>query len=435
MKHFLLKANSKKLKWINQKKNDPYRSSNSDSEISSEDENSLNDDENLKFQLLNNRYLVLKYLGRGTFSRVWCVYDILESKYFALKVFFEKYKEDSAEEVDAYKNMKGRDKLVNLYDFFSFRNMNCLVIDLLGYTLIDFMNFCFDEEGEKKIENNIYISLVKKITKKILESLKDIHDCDFIHSDLKLENIMFEDNNFILSEFQNLELKKKYEELILENTPPDFSSFDKNKKKNLKRKIKIRCTRLLVEYIKSSNQQNLSNETNDRDVFFKTIIYESKPFNIKIVDYGNLININDIEEEEIMIRTYRPFENIINNYYDKKADIWAVGCLVFELLTNEYLFDIEKKLDNKKKDIEHLRKMTKFIGHIPKKLWQDSIYSRYIKKFKDIEQSSIQEILEEEFDYEPEYSKNCEIFIKKLLDYRLEERYCASQAICDEWLN
>ena len=37
-------------------------------------------------KLLNKKYIVLKYVGRGTFSKVWLVLDIIENKYLSLKI-------------------------------------------------------------------------------------------------------------------------------------------------------------------------------------------------------------------------------------------------------------------------------------------------------------------------------------------------------------
>ena len=41
-----------------------------------------------------------------------------------------------------------------------------------------------------------------------------------------------------------------------------------------------------------------------------------------------------------MIRSYRPPENIINDYYDTKSEIWVVGCILYELLNGCSLFDM-----------------------------------------------------------------------------------------------
>ena len=38
-----------------------------------------------------------------------------------------------------------------------------------------------------------------------------------------------------------------------------------------------------------------------------------------------------------MIRKSRP-ENIMNDRHDEKADVWSVGCIIYEIFTGDYLF-------------------------------------------------------------------------------------------------
>ena len=433
MKHFLIKANSKKLKWFNTKQHkntDTGSSSGSNSELSSEDETTLPENENMIYEYINNRYLCIKYLGRGAFARVWCVLDIIDDKYYAMKVFFKEYREDSFEEIKVYKKISSKSATLNLYDSFLYKNQMCLIIDLMGYTLLDFVNYCFDENNKIDTNKSVYIDIVRKITKYIMISLKDIHDEGFIHSDLKLENIMFDNHHYIIKKYYDMELKKTYDELITRNLPDNYSSLEKSKKKNIKRKIRTRCINLLVERIKSVKE--LENDENYRQLYFQSIL-DNNNFNVKIVDYGNIIHIDEKETEEIMTRPYRPPENILTNNYDKKADIWCVGCLLFELLTNDYIFDIDKDLDNSKRDIDHLRKMTMYIGKIPKKICEDSVYFKQIKKFKEIETMPIHIILIKDYEFSKEDAEEIECFIKKLLTYELEERYCVDLAISDKW--
>ena len=52
-------------------------------------------------------------------------------------------------------------------------------------------------------------------------------------------------------------------------------------------------------------------------------------FKFIIIDLGNVEYIDDRVQDEIMIRNYRPPENIISEYYDYKADMW---CLIISFL-------------------------------------------------------------------------------------------------------
>ena len=40
--------------------------------------------------------------------------------------------------------------------------------------------------------------------------------------------------------------------------------------------------------------------------------------------------------------------------YSIKSDIWAIGCLFYEIITGEYLFDIDNSNNKLDKDIDHI---------------------------------------------------------------------------------
>ena len=99
-----LKAQAKKEKYFNKNKNNEDSSDDSDGELTDENEEEVSID--YVNRIYNNKYLCIKYLGRGTFSRVWLVLDLLENKYFAMKTIFSKYIEDSKHEVEVNKKLQ-----------------------------------------------------------------------------------------------------------------------------------------------------------------------------------------------------------------------------------------------------------------------------------------------------------------------------------------
>ena len=86
-----LKAKAKKLKYL--QKEDYMSETDSEDNLSSDDEYEVSLD--FVYKVYNNRYIPLKYLGRGTFSRVWLTYDINDNKLVAMKAIFSKYKDDA----------------------------------------------------------------------------------------------------------------------------------------------------------------------------------------------------------------------------------------------------------------------------------------------------------------------------------------------------
>jgi serine/threonine-protein kinase SRPK3 len=60
---------------------------------------------------------------------------------------------------------------------------------------------------------------------------------------------------------------------------------------------------------------------------------------VKIADLGNACWTNHHFTSDVQTRQYRSPEVIIGASYDASCDIWSVACLMFELLTGDYLFD------------------------------------------------------------------------------------------------
>lgn len=75
--------------------------------------------------------------------------------------------------------------------------------------------------------------------------------------------------------------------------------------------------------------------------------------NVKICDIGSGMIVDEIDSFRVGTIPYIAPELILGIPYDTKIDVWSLGCLLFELLTNECLFDpdmyFESDLDEDEK--------------------------------------------------------------------------------------
>eukprot|EP00397_Hematodinium_sp_SG-2012_P003069 GEMP01003077.1.p1 GENE.GEMP01003077.1~~GEMP01003077.1.p1 ORF type:complete len:898 (+),score=241.93 GEMP01003077.1:416-3109(+) len=95
----------------------------------------------------------------------------------------------------------------------------------------------------------------------------------------------------------------------------------------------------------------------------------------KIADLGNACWINKHFSEEIQTRQYRSPEVIMGVWYDTSADLWSFACMIFELITGDYLFD-PKPAEEYPRDEDHLALCIELLGDMPKNMLESGRMSK-----------------------------------------------------------
>ena len=179
---------------------------------------------------------------------------------------------------------------------------------------------------------------------------------------------------------------------------------------------------------------------NERD---RTFIINKDDIKVYLIDLGNSEILGKNNNDEIMIRSYRPPENIMNSFYNEKADIWSLGCIIYELLTGEYLFDVDRELGYNDKNRQHLAQMEEMFGKIPKDLalkcdFRERLFDRngVILGFSNDNTNSIGLALklENKFDYSKKESIVLHNFLKLFFEYDTDTRSSAESILSNEWL-
>jgi dual-specificity kinase len=96
--------------------------------------------------IMTDRYDIIKLLGQGTFGKVVEAYDKRKKTKCAVKIIrsVQKYRDASRIELRVLSTLKlndagNRNKCIHLRDSFDFRNHICIVTDLLGQSVFDFL--------------------------------------------------------------------------------------------------------------------------------------------------------------------------------------------------------------------------------------------------------------------------------------------------------
>ncbi|KAF9438377.1 Dual specificity protein kinase clk3 [Entomortierella beljakovae] len=144
---------------------------------------------------LTSRYKIRRLLGQGTFGKVVECYDRETGKSCAIKIIraVQKYRDASKIEARVLNTLKMRDpgnayKCLHLNDCFDYRNHVCMVFELLGQSIYDWLkdnSFCPFPPNQ-----------IQHFARQLFSSVAFLHSLRLIHTDLKPENILLTNGNY-----------------------------------------------------------------------------------------------------------------------------------------------------------------------------------------------------------------------------------------------
>ena len=222
----------------------------------------------------------------------------------------------------------------------------------------------------------------------------------------------------------------------------------------LKEKDKIKCDEQYKKNIFLKNiflEQTLPSKT--RIAFLKKLNKENalngpkidNDIKIKLSDFNHVIKLNK-KNKNIFLKSkqkeeYLSPEILFGLNYDESIDIWALGCIIFELATGDSLFKVKRDA-NFSLNENHILKFIEILGYIPKKLImkmkQPKIYFDMLEKFnqfKTIKKTNIKNLLIEKYNFKINEAQALHDFLSKMFEYFPEKRPSAKNLLAHPWLN
>ena len=162
---------------------------------------------------------------------------------------------------------------------------------------------------------------------------------------------------------------------------------------------------------------------------------------VKICDIGNACWFNYHFSTIIQTRQYRSPEVLIGVNYNETSDIWSLACIVFELVTGDFLFQPEKGETFTKND-DHVAKFIQTLGKMPKNFAKRGEYYKKfftkegkMRRVKEIKHIGIKEILIKKYHFKEFEAQALSDFLLPMLEFYPERRASARDLLRHPWLS
>ncbi|EJD06631.1 CMGC/CLK protein kinase [Fomitiporia mediterranea MF3/22] len=268
--------------------------------------------------IIYRRYRTVRLLGQGTFGKVVEAIDTQEQKKVAIKIIraVPKYRDASKIEVRVLQKLKDRDpfnknKCVHLLHWFDHRNHICLVTELFGMCVYDFLKANnFQPFPRRHIQD---------FARQLLGSVAFLHELKLVHTDLKPENILFAQNSFKTVSLPSSKVGGV-------EIPDESSSVDESAQRGA-----------------PPRQKRIVTNTD-----------------IRLIDFGSATFEDEYHSSVVSTRHYRAPEIILGLGWSYPCDAFSLGCILVEFYTGVAIFQTHDNL-------EHLAMMQAVMGVMPER--------------------------------------------------------------------
>lgn len=235
-------------------------------------------------------------------------YDLRQKTRCAIKIIrsVQKYRDASRIELRvlqtlSHNDRENRNKCIHLRDCFDFRNHICIVTDLLGQSVFEFLKgnqfVPFPSSQIQSFARQLSMSVACKYghvpCRVVLTETAVLHDLNLIYTDLKPENI-----------------------LLVQNS---YQTFTYN--------------RLIPS----------SSTTTQRMARQRRVLLDTE---IRLIDFGSATFQEEYHWSVVSTRHYRVPEIILNLGWSFPCDIWSISCILVEFFTGDALFQTHDNLEH-----------------------------------------------------------------------------------------
>lgn len=191
---------------------------------------------------------------------------------------------------------------------------------------------------------------------------------------------------------------------------------------------------LTNDAVASNTIDNLS-ETMNNDLKTSQNIIQ-----IKIADMGNSCWYNEHYTNSIQTREYRAPEVLLGAPWGCGADIWSTGCLIFELITGDFLFEPNEGHSYTKED-DHIAQIIELLGELPPYLLENGRYTKnyfnsrgQLRNISKLKFWPLKDVLIEKYKFSETDANEISDFLLPMLELDPRKRADAGGLVNHPWL-
>ena len=142
----------------------------------------------------NNQFKIKNLVGEGTYGKVYTCFKNKNTTNYAVKVIKKKYIDYGIKEYNILKKTQSIQNNLTLFGEYNYKDTYSFVMEYIPYTL----DYIIDNKS-------IDLELLKSISRQIFSFLDCLHNLKIIHSDIKPDNILFNDKTkkVVLIDYSN----------------------------------------------------------------------------------------------------------------------------------------------------------------------------------------------------------------------------------------
>ncbi|PYH37078.1 kinase-like protein [Aspergillus neoniger CBS 115656] len=355
-------------------------------------------------EVIKDQYQVIGKLGYGSTSTAWLARDMENRRYVMLKICIEASSmgQHVDNELNMYKFMEqsptthpGREVIRTLLDTFYIDGPQdkhrCLVHPPLWESVLAFLR--------RNPVERLPSAVIAVVLHRLFLALDFLHtECKIAHTDIKADNIMFgiKDDSV-------------------------FTDIEENE----------------------SRRPVPRKEGDERTIYMSRELKVPREVGAPVLcDFGSAMVVND-EYQRVFIQPqiYRAPEVILGVPWTYSADIWNVGCMIWDLYEGGSLFTGQDPVDERYRSRAHLAEMINLLGSPPASLLaQGELRDKFFSSegaFLHPELLTDQVPLDErETTLEGRAEREAFLhFMRKMLQWEPRKRSSARELAEDEWLH